>query len=158
MVLHVAGLADRLVLFHDVRLSSKNAIAVKTAEVLQVPVLALSLSVLVTEDKLRKNATKRGLKSAADLRRVSHKTRCKFVQISVILRHLITAATARLLAVSVVASTVHLAFLPEVDHVHQKFLAGTADEAGWVPHLVVAGPLGVDGRLAPTHQLLAVVA
>lgn len=72
--------------------------------------------------------------------------------------HLITAATARLLAVSVVASTVHLAFLPEVDHVHQKFLAGTADEAGWVPHLVVAGPLGVDGRLAPTHRLLAVVA
>lgn len=60
MVLHVAGLADRLVLFHDVRLSSKNAIAVKTAEVLQVPVLALSLSVLITKDKLQKNATKGG--------------------------------------------------------------------------------------------------
>lgn len=71
---------------------------------------------------------------------------------------LITARTARLLAVPVVASAVQLAFLPEVDHVHQQLLAGTAHEAGRVPQPVVTGPLGVDGRLAQTHRLPAVLA
>lgn len=56
------------------------------------------------------------------------------------------------------AAAVHLALLPEVDHVHQQLLAGAAHEAGRVPQLVVAGPLGVDGRLATGHRLLAVVA
>lgn len=71
---------------------------------------------------------------------------------------LITASAARLLAVSVVAAAVHVAFLPEVDHVHQQLFAGAAHEAGRVPHLVVAGPLCVDGRFAPSHRLLAVMA
>lgn len=71
---------------------------------------------------------------------------------------LITACTPRLLAVSVVASAVQLAFLPEVDHVHQQLFAGAAHEAGWVPQLVVTGPLGVDSRLAQTHRLPAVLA
>lgn len=52
VALHVARLADRLVLLHDVRLSGKDAVTFKTAEVLQMPVLALSLSVLITEDQL----------------------------------------------------------------------------------------------------------
>lgn len=52
IVLHVAGLADRFVIFHHVRLSSKDAIALKTAEVLQMPVLVLSLGVLITKDQL----------------------------------------------------------------------------------------------------------
>lgn len=56
------------------------------------------------------------------------------------------------------ASAVQLAFLPEVDHVHQQLLAGTAHEAGRVPQLVVTGPLGVDSRLAQTHRLPAVLA
>lgn len=72
--------------------------------------------------------------------------------------HLIAAGAPRLLAVPVVASTVQLAFLPEVDHVHQQLFAGTAHEAGWVPQIVVAGPLSVDGRLAPAHWLPAVLA
>lgn len=71
---------------------------------------------------------------------------------------LVTASAARLLAVSVVAAAVHVALLPEVDHVHQQLFAGAAHEAGRVPHLVVAGPLGVDGRFAPSHRLLAVMA
>lgn len=51
--LHVAGLADRFFILHDIRLSGKYAVTVETAEVLQMPVLALSQSVLVTEDQLR---------------------------------------------------------------------------------------------------------
>lgn len=52
MVLHVAGLTHRLVLLHHVRLSGEDAIAVEAAEVLQVPVLTLGLSVFITEDQL----------------------------------------------------------------------------------------------------------
>lgn len=52
VVPHVAWLADRLVILHDIRLSSKDAITLKAAEVLQMPVLTLSLSVLITEDQL----------------------------------------------------------------------------------------------------------
>lgn len=52
MVLHVAGLADRFVVLHDVRFSSQDTITVKTAEVFQMPVLTLRLSVLITEDQL----------------------------------------------------------------------------------------------------------
>lgn len=72
--------------------------------------------------------------------------------------HLVTATTAWLLAVAIVAAAVHLALLPEVDHVNQQLLAGAAHEAGRVPQLVVAGPLGVDGRLTASHRLLAMVA
>lgn len=72
--------------------------------------------------------------------------------------HLIAACTSWLLAVSIVASAVQLAFLPEVDHVHQQLFAGTAHEAGWVPQLVITGPLSVDSRLAQTHWLLTVLA
>lgn len=53
VALHVARRAHRLVLLHDVRLPGEDAIAVETAEVLQMPVVALGLSVLVTEDQLR---------------------------------------------------------------------------------------------------------
>lgn len=72
--------------------------------------------------------------------------------------HLITASTSWLLAVSIVPSTVHLAFLPEVDHVHQQFVTATADEACWVPHLVITGPLSIDSWLTLTHGLLALMA
>ena len=72
--------------------------------------------------------------------------------------YLVAPPAARLLAVPVVAPAVQLALLPEIDHVHQQFLTGAAHEACRVPQLVVAGPLGVDGRLAQTHRLLAVVA
>lgn len=57
MVLHVAGLADRFVVLHDVRLSSQDTVTVKTTEVFQMPVLTLSLSVLITEDQLITSAT-----------------------------------------------------------------------------------------------------
>lgn len=52
MVLHVARCADRFVVLHDVDFSSQNTVTVKAAEVLQVPVLPLGLSVFVTEDEL----------------------------------------------------------------------------------------------------------
>lgn len=57
MVLHVAGLADRFVVLHDVRLSSQDTVTVKTAEVFQMPVLTLSLSILITEDQLITSGT-----------------------------------------------------------------------------------------------------
>lgn len=82
MALHIAGLADGLVILHDICLSGQDAITVKAAEVFQVPVLSLRLCVLITEDQL------------------------------------ITASTARLLAISVVAPAEKLVFLPEVDHIH----------------------------------------
>lgn len=72
--------------------------------------------------------------------------------------HLITAATSGFLAVSIVTSAVHLAFLPEVNHVYQKFTAGAAHKARRVPQFVIAGPLGIDGRLAQQHGLLTVMA
>lgn len=53
VVPHVAGLADGLVLLHDVRLPGEDTVALEAAEVLQVPVLALGLRVLVAEDQLR---------------------------------------------------------------------------------------------------------
>lgn len=56
------------------------------------------------------------------------------------------------------ASAVQLAFLPEVDHVHQQLFAGTAHEAGRVPQLVITGPLGVDRRLTQAHRLPTVLA
>lgn len=52
MVLHVAWLAHRLVLLHDVGFPRQHAVAVEAAEMLQVPVLALGLRVLQAEDQL----------------------------------------------------------------------------------------------------------
>ena len=57
MALHVAGLADRLFVLHNVGLPGQHAVTVKAAEVLQVPVLSLRLCVLVTEDELRNTNT-----------------------------------------------------------------------------------------------------
>lgn len=83
VVLHVAGFANRLLILHDVGFSSQHTVTVKTAEVLQVPIVALSLGVLIIEDEL------------------------------------IASRTSRLLAVSIMAATVQLTLLPEIDHVHQ---------------------------------------
>lgn len=52
VVFHVAGCADGLVFLHNIYLSSQDAVTVETAEVLQMPVLALSLSILITKDQL----------------------------------------------------------------------------------------------------------
>ena len=52
VALHVAGLADRLVVLHNIGLSSQNTVTVEAAEVFQVPVLVLGLCVLITEDQL----------------------------------------------------------------------------------------------------------
>lgn len=57
VVLHVAGCANRLPVLHDVGLSSQHTVTVKTAEVLQVPIVSLSLGVLVTEDELETTHT-----------------------------------------------------------------------------------------------------
>lgn len=56
IALHVARRANRFVILHHVRLPSKDAIAVEAAEVLQMPVVALGLSVLIAEDQLRTRA------------------------------------------------------------------------------------------------------
>lgn len=53
VALHVARRAHGLVVLHHVRLPSEDAVTVETAEVLQVPVVALGLRVLVAEDQLR---------------------------------------------------------------------------------------------------------
>lgn len=156
VVPHVAGLADGLVLLHDVRLPGEDTVALEAAEVLQVPVLALGLRVLVAEDQLR--TRKRGTSAQPNPTCASCSLKANPPPPPPRPPHLVAAAAARLLAVAVVAAAVHLALLPEVDHVHQQLLAGAAHEAGRVPQLVVAGPLGVDGRLAAGHRLLAVVA
>lgn len=57
VVLHVAGFANRLLILHDVGLSSQHTVTVKTAEVLQVPIVALSLGVLIIEDELETTHT-----------------------------------------------------------------------------------------------------
>lgn len=53
IALHVAWCANRFVILHDVRLPGKDAITVETTEMLKMPVVALSLSVLITEDQLQ---------------------------------------------------------------------------------------------------------
>lgn len=147
VALHVARRANGFVVLHHVRLPSKDAVTVETAEVLQMPVVALGLRVLVTEDQLRTRVrVRREVKVWPSGSEDESRS------------HLIAACTSRLLAVPVVASAVQLAFLPEVDHVHQQLFAGAAHEAGRVPQLVVTGPLGVDSRLAQTHRLHAVLA
>lgn len=52
VVLHVAGFANRLLVLHDIRLPSEDAVTVEAAEVLQMPVLALGLRVLIAKDQL----------------------------------------------------------------------------------------------------------
>lgn len=82
MVLHVAGLAHRLVVDHHVYLSCQDVVTVKAAEVFQVPVLIFCLGIFIAEYQL------------------------------------VTASTAGLLAVTVMAATVQLPVLPEVNHVN----------------------------------------
>ncbi|KAJ1201484.1 hypothetical protein NDU88_005293 [Pleurodeles waltl] len=48
MVLHVAWFTGRLVIHHDVDLSSQDTVTIKTAKVLQLPILVFCLSVLVS--------------------------------------------------------------------------------------------------------------
>lgn len=52
MVLHVAGLAHRLVIDHHVYLSSQDVVTVKAAEVFQVPVLIFCLGIFIAEYQL----------------------------------------------------------------------------------------------------------
>lgn len=71
---------------------------------------------------------------------------------------LITASTSGFLAVTVVSATVQLPILPEINHVDQEFLAGTADEASRVPQFIVASPFSIDGRVTCLHTQFAAVA
>lgn len=52
VVLHVAGLAHRLVADHHVYLSRQDVVTVKAAEVLQVPVLIFRLGIFIAEYQL----------------------------------------------------------------------------------------------------------
>lgn len=52
MVLHVAGLAHRLVTDHHVYFACQDVVAVKAAEVLQMPILILCLGILIAEYQL----------------------------------------------------------------------------------------------------------
>ena len=60
------------------------------------------------------------------------------------LAYLITPSTAGFLTVAVVSATVEFPILPEVDHVYQKFTAGTADKTSWMPEFVIPSPLSID--------------
>lgn len=53
MILHVARFADRLFVYHDVDLPSQDTVAVKAAEVFQMPALTFGLGVLIAEYKLK---------------------------------------------------------------------------------------------------------
>ncbi|KAJ1095747.1 hypothetical protein NDU88_000903 [Pleurodeles waltl] len=48
MVLHIAWFTGRLVIHHDVDLSSQDTVTIKTAKVLHLPVLVFCLSILVS--------------------------------------------------------------------------------------------------------------
>lgn len=52
MVLHIAGLAHRLVADHHVYLSRQDVVTVKAAEMFQVPVLILCLGIFIAEYQL----------------------------------------------------------------------------------------------------------
>lgn len=52
MVLHIARLADGLFVDRDIDLPSQDTVAIKAAEVFQVPAVTFCLGVLVAEDKL----------------------------------------------------------------------------------------------------------
>lgn len=71
---------------------------------------------------------------------------------------LITAGTAWFLTVTVMSTTVELPVLPEINHVHQEFTAGAADEASRVPQFIVASPFCIHGWVAFLHAQLAAVA
>ena len=77
VVLHVAGPADRLFILHHIRLTGEDAVTVETAEVLQMPVLFLSLSVLITEDQLWTETKKTGLNIASKLKMAEKEIRAQ---------------------------------------------------------------------------------
>lgn len=52
MVLHIARLAHRLVTDHHVYFSGQDVVAVKAAEVLQMPILVFCLGILIAEYQL----------------------------------------------------------------------------------------------------------
>lgn len=72
--------------------------------------------------------------------------------------YLITASTSWFLTVTVMSATVQLPILPEINHVNQEFVAGTAGETSWVPQFIIAGPFSVDGWVTFLHTLFAAVA
>uniref|UniRef100_A0A2D4IK30 Uncharacterized protein n=1 Tax=Micrurus lemniscatus lemniscatus TaxID=129467 RepID=A0A2D4IK30_MICLE len=59
MILHITGFADGLFINHDVDLSSQDTVAIKAAEMLQMPVLTFSFCVLIVENKLITTSTAR---------------------------------------------------------------------------------------------------
>lgn len=56
------------------------------------------------------------------------------------------------------SATVQLPVLPEINHVDQEFMAGTADKTRGVPQFTVAGPFGIDGRVTFLHAQFAAIA
>lgn len=72
--------------------------------------------------------------------------------------HLVTASAPGSLTVAVVSAAVQPATLPEINHVDQELMAGTADETSWVPQFIVSGPLGIDGWVSLLHTQFAAVA
>lgn len=56
------------------------------------------------------------------------------------------------------SATVQLPILPEINHVDQELMAGTADETSRVPQFIIAGPFSVDGWVTLFHTLFAAVA
>lgn len=52
VILHVAGLAHRLVIDHHVYFASQDVVTVKAAEVFQMPILVFCLGILIAEYQL----------------------------------------------------------------------------------------------------------
>jgi hypothetical protein len=52
MVLHIAGLANRLVIDHHIYFACEDVVTVKAAEVFQMPILVFCLSILIAEYQL----------------------------------------------------------------------------------------------------------
>lgn len=68
--------------------------------------------------------------------------------------YLITGGTPGLHTLSMMPSTVQPPILPEVDQVHQEFLTGGADEAGWMPPGCWSSASGCNAHIASWHRLL----
>lgn len=56
------------------------------------------------------------------------------------------------------SATIQLAILPEINHVDQEFMAGTADETSWVPQFIISCPFSIDGWVSLLHTQFAAVA
>lgn len=72
--------------------------------------------------------------------------------------YLITASTSGLLTVAVMSATVQLPVLPEINHVDQELMAGTAHKTSWVPQFIVTSPFRIDGWVTFLHAQFAAVA